>query len=132
MQVSVETSSGLESMRVQVPAEKIDKEVESRLQSVGKSAKLKDFRPGKVPPKVIRQHYGSQVRQEVLQEVLQSSYSEAVVQEKLRPAGGPSIEPENLDEGQDLAYTAVFEVYPEFELKGLDALKVEEPQADFG
>jgi trigger factor len=129
MQVSVEVSSGLERrMRVQVPAEKIDKEVESRLQKVGRSAKIKGFRPGKVPAKVIRQQYGSEVRQEVLQEVLQSSYSEAVMQEKLQPAGGPTIEPENLEEGKDLTYTAVFEVYPEFELKGLAKIKVQQPE----
>jgi trigger factor len=129
MQVSVEVSSGLERrMRVQVPAEKIDKEVESRLQRVGRSAKIKGFRPGKVPAKVIRQQYGSEVRQEVLQEVLQSSYSEAVMQEKLQPAGGPTIEPENLEEGKDLTYTAVFEVYPEFELKGLAKIKVQQPE----
>jgi trigger factor len=131
MQVSVETSSGLERrMRVQVPAEKIEKEVESRLQRVGRTAKIKGFRPGKIPPKVIRQQYGDQVRQEVLQEVLQSSYSEAVVQEKLQPAGGPSIEPESLEEGKDLAYTAVFEVYPEFDVKGVDKIKVKKPVVD--
>jgi trigger factor len=130
MQVSVEVSSGLERrMRVQVPAEKIDKEVESRLQRVGRSAKIKGFRPGKVPAKVIRQQYGSEVRKEVLQEVLQSSYSEAVTQQKLQPAGGPSIEPESVEEGKDLAYTAVFEVYPEFELKGLAKIKVQQPEA---
>ena len=86
MQVSVETSAGLERrMRVQVPAEKIEKEVESRLQQVGRTAKIKGFRPGKVPAKVIKQQYGAAVRQEVLQEVLQSSYSEAVIQEELQP-----------------------------------------------
>ena len=130
MQVSVEVSAGLERrMRVQVPAEKIDNEVESRLQKVGRKAKIKGFRPGKVPAKVIRQQYGSEVRQEVLQEMLQSSYSEAVMQEKLQPAGGPSIEPESLEEGKDLAYIAVFEVYPEFELKGLAKIKVQQPEA---
>ena len=129
MQVSVETSAGLERrMRVQVPAEKIEKEVAARLQKVGRSAKIKGFRPGKVPPKVIKQQYGAAVRQEVLQEVLQSSYSEAVIQEKLQPAGGPSIEPENLEEGQDLTYTAVFEVYPEFQLKGLNKIKIKQPE----
>ena len=129
MQVSVEASAGLERrMRVQVPAEKIDKEVETRLQSVGRSAKIKGFRPGKVPPKVIRQRYGGQVRQEVLQEILQSSYSEAVVQEKLRPAGGPNIEPESLEEGSDLTYTAIFEIYPEFELKDLNSIKIVEAE----
>lgn len=129
MQVSVEISAGLERrMRVQVPVEKIEKEVESRLQRVGRSAKIKGFRPGKVPAKVIRQQYGSEVRQEVLQEMLQSSYSEAVIQEKLQPAGGPSIEAGSMEEGQDLTYTAVFEVYPEFELQGLSKIKVQQPE----
>jgi trigger factor len=133
MQVSVETAEGLERrMRVQVPAGKIEDEVATRLKSVGQSAKISGFRPGKIPAKVIRQRFGGQVRQEVLQELLQSSYSEAIAQEKLQPAGGPHIEPETLDEGQDLTYTAVFEVYPEFELKGLDKLKAEEPTTDVG
>jgi len=129
MQVSVEAVDGLERrMRVQVPAEKIEQEVATRLASVGRNAKIQGFRPGKVPAKVIKQRYGGQVRQEVLQEVLQSSYSEAVIQEKLQPAGGPTIEPENLEEGEDLTYTAVFEVYPEFELKGLNKMKISSPE----
>jgi len=131
MQVSVEASAGLERrMRVQVPADKIEQEVAARLQKVGRRAKIKGFRPGKIPAKVVKQHYGGQVRQEVLQEILQSSYSEAIMQEKLQPAGGPSIEPETLEEGKDLTYIAVFEVYPEFELKKLDKIKVQEPQAN--
>ncbi|MBS93629.1 MAG: trigger factor [Chromatiales bacterium] len=131
MQVSIETSAGLERrMRVQVPAETVEKEVESRLKSVGRSAQIKGFRPGKVPDKVIRQRYGGHVRQEVLQDILQSSYSEAVVQEKLRPAGGPSIEPESVEEGKDLTYIAIFEVYPEFELKGLNSIKIEESKVE--
>ena len=133
MQVSVEAAKGLERrMRVQVPAEKIDQEVAARLEKVGRTAKLKGFRPGKVPAKVIRQQYGEAVRGEVLQEIVQSSYSEAVMQEKLRPAGGPNIEPETLEEGKDLAYTAVFEVYPEIEVKGLDKIKIDKPEADIG
>jgi trigger factor len=131
MQVSVETSAGLErKLHIQVPAERIEKEVASRLLSVGKNAKIQGFRPGKVPAKVIRQRYGDQVRNEVLQDILQSTYSEAVVQEKLQPAGGPTIEPGNLEEGQDLTYTAIFEVYPEIELKGLNKLKISRPEAD--
>lgn len=130
MQVSVETASGLERrMRVQVPAERIEQEVTLRLEKVGKSAKLQGFRPGKVPAKVIRQRFGSQVRQEVLQDILQSSYSEAVAQEQLKPAGGPNIEPESLEEGQGLAYTAVFEVLPEVEITGLDKISVTVPEA---
>jgi trigger factor len=131
MQVSVEASTGLERrMRVQVPAERVENEISVRLTSLGRKAKIQGFRPGKVPAKVIRQRYGDQVRQEVLQELLQSSYSEAVMQEQLQPAGGPTIEAGNLEEGQDLSYTAVFEVYPEFELKGLNSIKIEKPEAE--
>jgi len=131
MQVSVEAAAGLERrMRVQVPAERVENEISVRLTSLGRNAKIQGFRPGKVPAKVIRQRYGDQVRQEVLQELLQSSYSEAVIQEKLQPAGGPTIEPGNLGEGEDLSYTAIFEVYPEFDLKGLNNIKIEQPEAE--
>lgn len=131
MQVSIEASEGLERrMRVQVPAERIEKEVATRLASVRRSAKIQGFRPGKVPQKVIEQRYGGQVRQEVLQDILQSTYSEAVIQENLQPAGGPTIEPGNLDQGADLTYTAIFEVYPEVELKGLNLIKINSPKAE--
>lgn len=115
-------------MRIQVPAEDIEKEIESRLRSYGRNAKIKGFRPGKVPLKVIRRQYGPQVRAEVVNEVLRSSFAQAVSQEQLRPAGGPKIEPDDAaqgDDGQGLAYTATFEVYPEIELHGLDSLAVE-------
>ncbi len=131
MMVSVESVSKLERrMKVQVPAEKIENEVDSRLKNVGKRAKLKGFRPGKAPMNVIRKQYGPQVRQEVLSEVIQSTYSEAIGKEQLRPAGGPRIEASKVEQGQDLEYTAVFEVYPEIELKGLDKIKVERPNAE--
>jgi trigger factor len=129
LQISLESQEGLERrLRVQVPAARIDAEVSTRLQKVGRTARIKGFRPGKVPAKIVRQHYGDQVRQEVLQEVLQSSFSEAVNKEQLRPVGGPQIEPEALEEGKDLAYTAVFEVYPEVQLSELDKLRVAKPE----
>jgi len=130
MQVSVEAAAGLERrMRVQVPAERIEQEVAVRLDKVRRTAKLQGFRPGKIPAKVIRQRFGSQVRQEVLQDILQSSYSEAVEQEQLKPAGGPNIEPESLEAGKDLAYTAVFEVLPEVEVSGLEDIELVVPEA---
>jgi len=127
MQVSVEATGNLERrLRVEVPAERINKEIENRLRRVGRTAKIKGFRPGKVPAKVIRQRYGDQVRQEVLSEMMQTSYSEALQRESLVPAGGPQIQPEKAgDEG--LVYTATFEVYPEVELKDLDKISVTRP-----
>jgi trigger factor len=131
MQVSVESTGGLERRAtVQVPAERVDGEVEKRLISLGKSAKIKGFRPGKVPLKVVRRHYGSQVRAEVLGEVLRSTWHEAVSQEKLTPAGGPRIEPVNTEPGQDLEYTATFEAYPDVDPKGLEDLQVQRPLAE--
>jgi trigger factor len=130
MQVSVESTGTLERrMEVQVPAVEIDKAVDERLQRLSRTVRLKGFRPGKVPVKVVRQQFGQQVRQEVLNDVVQSSFAEAVDQEKLTPAGGPRIEPISVGDG-DLKYRAVFEIVPQIELKGLETLPVERPVAD--
>ncbi len=130
MNVTVESTGALERrMRVEVPIERIENEVSTRLKSVGKTAKIKGFRPGKVPARVVRQHYGKQVRQEVLGEIMQKSYTDAVVQEKLQPAGGPKIETEGEDD-KSFTYVATFEVLPEVELKGIDKIKVELPEVD--
>ena len=131
MQVSVEALDGLEKrMTVTIPAERIEKEIDTRLLSVGRKARLKGFRPGKAPPKVIRQHYGAGVREEVLNEMVQSSYSAALDQEKLRPAALPRLEQQSAQAGHDFAYTATFEVYPEFELQGLDGLAVDKAETE--
>ena len=129
MQVTVESTGTLERrMRVELPAERIENEVASRLKSVGRTAKIKGFRPGKVPPKVIRQRYGKQIREEVLSELMQKSYTDAVLQENLNPAGGPRIEPAPAPDDASFAYVATFEVLPEVALAGLDKIKVERPE----
>ena len=128
MQVSVETSGALERrMKVQVPAQQIDAQIAERLKRVGRTARMEGFRPGKVPAKVIRKRFGPQVRQEVITELMQSSYAEALQQEALVPAGSPSIETGDIEEGQDFTYTATFEVFPEIELKDLDKIEVRMP-----
>jgi trigger factor len=117
-------------MTVQVPAERVDKEVESRLRSLSGRVKLDGFRPGKVPFKVLRQRYGEQIRGEVLEEVLQQTYSEAVSKESLRPAGVPQIEPTQLEEGKDIEYVATFEVIPEIQVQGVDGMALQQPTAE--
>ena len=132
MNVTVESTGALERrMRIEVPIERIESEVNTRLKSVGRTAKIKGFRPGKVPAKVVRQHYGKQVRQEVLGEIMQKSYSDAVTQENLKPAGGPKIESEDED-GKTFAYVATFEVLPEVELKDLNKITVDKPEVAIG
>ncbi|MGE5623941.1 MAG: trigger factor [Bacillota bacterium] len=131
MQVSLETTRGLERrMKVQVPAERVEREVEDRLKSLSKRAKIDGFRPGKVPMNVVKQRFGDQVRSEVVTDLLQSSFNEALAQQKLNPAGGPRIDSVNAAPGKDLEFTAMFEVYPEVKLKGLDGIKVERPVAE--
>ncbi len=129
MQVTVESTGKLERrMRVELPAERIEQEVNTRLKSVGRTAKLKGFRPGKVPPKLVRQRYGKQIRQEVVTELMQKSYTDAVVQENLNPAGGPQIEPEVSKDDKSFVYVATFEIMPDIELKDLDKLEIEQPE----
>src|ERR1700689_1812191 len=131
MQVSVESIGKLERrMQVQGPAERVSEEIAARLKNISRTARLNGFRPGKAPLKVIRQQFGSQIHREVIGELLQSSYAEAVTQKQLTPAGSPRIEPQSMDEGQDLKYTATFEVFPEVVLQPMESLEVDPVTAE--
>ena len=131
MQVSVETTSSVERrMTIGVPAEQVDREVEQRLQQTAKTIKINGFRPGKVPVKVVKKRYGQSVRQEVLGEVMRNSYVEALSKEGINPIGYPRFEPKSMDEGKDLEFVAIFEVYPEVEVKDLAGLALEKPEAE--
>ena len=128
MQVFVEATGSLErKIRVEVPEEKIAAEIQNRLQSISRTSKIQGFRPGKAPFKVVQQHYGSRVRQEVIGEVMQSSFYEALAQEKLRPASRPSLDPLDAGQGKGLVYTATFEIYPVVKLASIADLVVEKP-----
>ena len=129
MQVSVEALEGLErKLTVEVPVARIDDAVTERLRSLVKTVKMDGFRPGKVPLKVVRKRFGPQVRREVMGEVIQASFQEAVVEEKLSPAGMPRIEPLPETEAT-FRYSAVFEIYPKVELQTLDGAEIEQPTA---
>ena len=127
--IAVETAEGLKRrITVRVPNSEIDREVDLRLKQMGKTARLKGFRPGKVPPKVVRKRYGGQVRQEVLGDIIRSSFSHAVTQQQMNPAGGPAIEPLAPPDDSHFAYRATFEVYPDIELGDLSTLAFETPK----
>jgi len=131
MQVSVETTQGLERrLTISVPAEKIDSEVSKRLVQLSKTQRIAGFRPGKVPVSVIEKRYGQAVRQEVAMDVMQRNYVEAVIAEKLNPAGSPAFAPKALNKGQDFEFTATFEVYPSVALNDVAALEVEQVKAE--
>jgi len=126
MQVSVETTQGLERrLTITVPAESVDNAVKSRLQQLAKTQRINGFRPGKVPVSVIKKRYGQAVRQEVAGDVMQQNFYQAIVQEKINPAGMPSFELTKDQDGEDLEFVAKFEVYPEVEVKGVDDIEIE-------
>ncbi len=133
MMVSVDALKGLERrMQVSVPASRIEQQVDKRLLGVSRTARIKGFRPGKAPIHVVRKHYGAQIREEVVSELIRETFAEAVSQEKLQPASGPHIESLAADKGADLKYAATFEVYPKIELKGVEGMAVTRPTAAVG
>lgn len=131
MQVSVETTQGLERrLTITVPAESVDNAVKSRLQQLAKTQRINGFRPGKVPVSVIKKRYGQAVRQEVAGDVMQQNFYQAIVQEKINPAGMPSFELTKDQDGEDLEFVAKFEIYPEVEVKGVDEIEIEKTVVD--
>lgn len=136
MQVSVSQTGSLERrIEVAVPATEIAQEVEDRLKKMSRTARLKGFRPGKVPFSVLRAQYGDAVRAEVVNDKMRSSLGQALDERKLRPAAGTRIEPIATDPDQDLKFAAVFDILPEIKLKpmaelNIERLKVEVTDAD--
>lgn len=131
MQVSVENTSTLERrMTISVPADRIESEVNKRLQQTARRANIPGFRPGKVPMSVIRQRYDATARQEAMGDLIQESFYQAVSEQKLNPVGLPSVEPKDYEAGQDFEYIATFEVFPEFTVDGLENISIERLQAE--
>ncbi|MFZ1343187.1 trigger factor [Thiothrix eikelboomii] len=131
MQVSVESTGSIgRKMTVEVPAERIEQSVESRLKSMVKRVRLDGFRPGKVPFNVVKSRYSDSVRQEVIGEVLENTFRDASVQQNLRVAGLPQIELQALAVGQPLVYVANFDVYPEFVVADVTGLELKRPVAE--
>jgi trigger factor len=130
MMVSVEKLPGLERrLDVSVPAVRVRQQVDARLLKASRTARIKGFRPGKAPIHVVRKHYGRDVQQEVISELIRETFAEALQQEKLQPAGAPRIEPQKTGEPDGLRYTATFEIYPQIELDDPAKIRLTRPTA---
>jgi trigger factor len=126
MQQTVESLGALERrIDLTVPAEAIEKEVQTRLTKLARTVKMPGFRPGKVPLKMVAQTYGAQVHAEVMNDKVGEAFSSAVTANKLRVAGAPRLEPRAVEGSEDLAFSATFEVYPEIALGDLSAVEVQ-------
>ena len=128
MSLNIETTQGLERrVTITVPAETVVQAIREELKRVAKNARIDGFRKGKVPPHIIEKRFGASVRQDILGDLLQNHFFQAVIENKINLAGRPSFTVEQFEDGKDLKFSATFEVYPEVELKGLENIKVEKP-----
>ena len=128
MSLNIETTQGLERrVTITVPAETVVQAIREELKRVAKNARVDGFRKGKVPPHIIEKRFGASVRQDILGDLLQNHFFQAVIENKVNLAGRPSFTVEQFEEGKELKFSATFEVYPEVELKGLENIKVEKP-----
>ena len=131
MQVSVESTSGLgRRLTVELPEEGVEQEVGTRLDNLKRTVRIPGFRPGKAPMKVVARRFGAAVRDEVVGDLLRTSFADALASEELRPAGEPRIDSMESTPGTGLKYTAVFEVFPEIRITDLESIEVRRPTAD--
>ncbi len=130
MQVSVENVGKLErKVIVRIPADSYEAQVKSRIAEVGKTVRLKGFRPGKVPTKVVEQRFGAQIRGEAMNELVRTSFQQAVDQQKLRPAVSPQISTSGEPVDGQIEYTATFEVLPDVDKIDVTTLAVSKPES---
>ena len=131
MQATLETADGLtRRLLITIPSNDLESKVEDKLKETARSIHLKGFRPGKVPVKEIRRRFGDGIRQEVGGELVQSAYGEAIQEQQLTPAGMPQIEDLELESGKDLAFTAIFEIFPEITLSDYSTVSIAKPVCD--
>ncbi|MFA7655495.1 trigger factor [Acidithiobacillus thiooxidans] len=116
MQISTPEAAPLERhIHVTIPASEVESGVTQRLRNKARSAHFPGFRPGKAPLAIVERHYGSDALMETFDQLINERYSQAVREQSLRPVGRPEVQVEKGGRGEDFVFTAVVEVYPEFE-----------------
>ncbi|XKM13871.1 trigger factor [Orbaceae bacterium ac157xtp] len=131
MQVSVETTQGLgRRLSIVIKSEDIKAAIDKELKNTAKKVRIDGFRKGKVPVKLVEQRYGASILQDALSELMQKHFIDAIIKEKINPAGAPKYIPTEYKDNEDYQYSVEFEVYPEIEIKNLDQIEVEKPVAE--
>ena len=131
MQSSLEKLEGLtHKLLVEVPVERVNQAVESRLKEIRPRVRVDGFRPGKVPPHVIKQKYGAGARMDALENLISASLAEALQANDVRPVAPPDVHiVSGVNEGEALKFEATFETNPEVQVKGLDTLEITLPKS---
>jgi len=131
MSISVETVSNIQrKLTITIPAADISVEVDKKLNELKSQVSIKGFRKGKVPPKVIKERYAGSARLDAINALIQSSYSKALDDENLKPAGMPEIDPGEFKDDGDVTYVATLEVFPEIDLADFSKLEIEKLVAE--
>ena len=126
MAVNVETLEKLErKVTLTLPVSAIETEVENRLKRLARQVKVDGFRPGKVPAKVVAQMYGASVQYEVMNDKVGEAFAAVATEAKLQVAGAPQINQKDSAADDEMAFEAIFEVYPEVKLADLTTVEVE-------
>ena len=131
MEIHVESPGGLERrLHVKIPSERVEREFGLRMKQLASRARIPGFRPGKAPLKVVQQQYGESARMDVIGELVRQTWPEAVAQAKVQPAGSPNFEVTSEKAGEPLAYTAIFDVFPEVKLGQLERIEIARPKVE--
>jgi len=132
MKSSVENVSNLQRrLHVEIPAAVVENTFQKHFTNIQKNVELKGFRKGKAPIATIRSVYGDRVKMDVVQDLIQNHYAQALLAHKLEPIGNPEFEFQDPMEGFDFKFSAAFDVRPEITLKKYEGLEVERAKAQF-
>ena len=126
MKANVEEISAIKKkVSVEIPEDQVSQEINSFYVDLGKKAKIKGFRPGKVPRNILERYFKDYVKAEVIQKLIQETYPQALSETNLQPVSPPMIDPGEFEGGKSFQYSVVIEVKPDIKLEGYTGLKIE-------
>ena len=126
MKANVEEISSIKKkVSIEIPEDQVTQEVESFYKDLGKKAKIKGFRPGKVPRDILERYFKDYIKAEVIQKLIQDTYPQALSEANLQPVSPPVVDPGEFENGKPFQYSAVIEVKPDIKLEGYTGLKIE-------
>jgi trigger factor len=126
MRASAEEISPIKKkISIEIPEDEVGREVDSFYKELGRTAKIKGFRPGKVPRNILQRYFKDYIKTEVSRKLIEDTYPKALTETHLEPVSPPVVDPGEFAEGKSFQYSAVIEVKPEIKLEGYTGLKIE-------
>jgi len=130
MQIEETKNEGLaRAYAITISADEIEEKISAQVEDLRMKIRMPGFRPGKVPPKLIRRLHGDALRGQVMEEAINETTQKLIEEKSLRPAGQPNFDVKESDAGEDVSYTIELEVLPEIEIPDLSKIALEKPVA---